>query len=379
LFCQCRQSRAVLEVSEAVLAIQLGCRESDFRFFAGMVRANGGAPPSVWPSLRQRTAALLRDIYAELITEGAARALSRLPPPASEAVGDAAGCRDEAGESPVLPEMGAASSAALWTLSVLVAGVGSMESRLSSDSLPCRTVREATPLELRANAGTLGRDYLPSAYDPWLGPRSAGVIRLRYGFDARRLSQRPGAGACEYTPVGLDGQTEAWVRGCLAKPAAASRLAVWRALKRRLYHYDAGVLAFHAFPRNYLLSPAHWEELLAGRPNGGLAAALDVGAGDGSLCSPYARLFGSVTVTELTSPLVWRLKATPTQGASLQAVATAELTPRALGREQFDVAFCLNVLDRCKDPVRMVEQLHALLPPGGWLVVAVVLPWLQSP
>ena len=88
---------------------------------------------------------------------------------------------------------------------------------------------------------------------------------------------------------------------------------------------------------------------------------------------------GSVTVTELTSPLVWRLKATPTQGASLQAVATAELTPRALGREQFDVAFCLNVLDRCKDPVRMVEQLHALLPPGGWLVVAVVLPWLQSP
>ena len=42
------------------------------------------------------------------------------------------------------------------------------------------------------------------------------------------------------------------------------------------------------------------------------------------------------------------------------------------------MAFCLNVLDRCKDPVRMVSQLHSLLPHGGWLVVSVVLPPLQS-
>eukprot|EP00962_Isochrysis_galbana_P056703 scaffold28782_cov62-Isochrysis_galbana.AAC.1 len=47
------------------------------------------------------------------------------------------------------------------------------------------------------------------------------------------------------------------------------------------------------------------------------------------------------------------------------------------GRSHFDVAFCLNVLDRCKDPSRMLAQMHALLPPGGWLVVAVVLPPLQ--
>lgn len=38
---------------------------------------------------------------------------------------------------------------------------------------------------------------------------------------------------------------------------------------------------------------------------------------------------------------------------------------RSGGRESFDVVFCLNVLDRCKDPMRMVGQMHALLPAGS--------------
>jgi hypothetical protein len=59
--------------------------------------------------------------------------------------------------------------------------------------------------------------------------------------------------------------------------------------------------------------------------------ALDVGAGDGSLCTPYAPLFGTVAATELTAPLCWRLKATDTGGAALETYATAELTPRHLG------------------------------------------------
>jgi len=163
--------------------------------------------------------------------------------------------------------MGIVTSSALWTLSVLVAGVGAIEAAVSRDALPCRDVREASAAELRAGVGTLGgRDFLPSAYDPWDGPRSAGLIRLRYGYDAAKVSRLTRSKTVDLTPVALDPQTEAWVRARLARPAAASRLAVWRALKRRLYHYDAGVLAFHAFPRNYLLSPDHWDHLLAARP-----------------------------------------------------------------------------------------------------------------
>jgi hypothetical protein len=59
--------------------------------------------------------------------------------------------------------------------------------------------------------------------------------------------------------------------------------------------------------------------------------ALDVGAGDGSLCSPYAPLFTAVAVTELTAPLCWRLKGTPAGDAKLETYATAELTPKHLG------------------------------------------------
>ena len=47
------------------------------------------------------------------------------------------------------------------------------------------------------------------------------------------------------------------------------------------------------------------------------------------------------------------------------------------GRSAFDVAFCLNVLDRCKDPMRLLSQMRALLPERGWLVVSVVVPTLQ--
>jgi len=73
--------------------------------------------------------------------------------------------------------------------------------------------------------------------------------------------------------------------------------------------------------------PSHLMPSQAGRD----AVALDVGAGDGSLCSPYAHLFRTVAVTELTAPLCWRLKATETKGAKLETYATAELTPRHLG------------------------------------------------
>ena len=349
------------------------------------------APPSPWPSLRSRASSLLRDVYAEMVTEGATYALSRLPPPAAEGAPPS----DEPPEAHSA-EMGVLTSSALWTLSVLVAGVGALETAVSRDSLPCREIREATAAELRVAVGTLnGRDFLPSAYDPWVGPRSAGLIRLRYGYDAAKLDRLLRGPKLDLMPVGLDQQTKEWVRARLAKPAAASRLAVWRALKRRMYHYDAGVVAFHAFPRNYLLSPNHWCELLADRPVCGGAStrrssaqahefgcahtlprgerrkcrgdrsgvfctcnpettqcgsraselsrslqtscggvALDVGAGDGSLSSPYASLFSTLVLTELTAPLCWRLKATATHGANLETHATAELTPHHLGKNR---------------------------------------------
>ena len=86
--------------------------------------------------------------------------------------------------------------------------------------------------------------------------------------------------------------------------------------------------------------------------------ALDVGAGDGSLCSPYAHLFRTVAVTELTAPLCWRLKATETAGAQLETYATAELTPSHLGER-----FRPRLGVRPKEHLTRMQPSRALLAP----------------
>ena len=113
---------------------------------------------------------------------------------------------------------------------------------------------------------------------------------------------------------------------------------------------------------------------MAGKPGrAGTGVALDIGAGDGSLNEPMRALFSRVVATELTTPLVLRLRS-----VGLDGVLAEEPRPEWIGLESCDAVLILNVLDRCKDPFRMLEQARALLPPDGRLVVSVVLPASQS-
>eukprot|EP00966_Prymnesium_polylepis_P089220 2065513-Prymnesium_polylepis.1 len=98
----------------------------------------------------------------------------------------------------------------------------------------------------------------------WEGPRSAGLLRLRYTYNTERLrSSSPAAlqllPASVVKPLSLDEEMDEWVRAHVTSPAPSSRAQVWRVLKRRLYHYDAGVIAYRNFPRNFLLSTGQWE------------------------------------------------------------------------------------------------------------------------
>ena len=323
-----------------------------------------GAPPPTtgWPALRRRGFELARDVYVELVCDSVA-VVQKLQPPAAPGA---------------LTWRSAVANVAVWWVSLVVACVGRVEQLLfGAARLPCVEVREATDTELRHGAGALaGKSILPSAYDLWVGPRSAGRLRLRYGYDAARLKalgggELDGAGVC--VPLELDGPTRDWVGARLARPGADSRLVVWRTLKNRVYHYDAGVFAFLGFPRNYMLSEPQWADLLGGRPRGGAGTAIDVGAGDGSLTAAFRPLFSSVVATEVTLPMVHRLKA-----LKLDARLAEALDPKALGRDAFDVAFIMNVLDRCKDPHALLRDTRALLPDDGWLVVSVVMPPTQS-
>jgi hypothetical protein len=268
---------------------------------------------------------------------------------------------------------------ALASLAIGVAVVGNLEKWVcGTGGLPVHELREVSLPELRRGLGALNdKKLLPSAYDMWEGARSAGLLRLRYTFDVARLLSLPGMGAMgkeQVQPLTLDDEVDSWVRARVTKPAPASRAQVWRNLKRRLYHYDAGVVAFRGFARNFLLSAEQWQDLLKDRPQrpGGLVA-LDIGAGDGSLSEPFRPMFETVVATELSVPLVLRLRS---QGLDARLVESP--TAEHLGRDTFDVVFILNVLDRCKDPAAMLRQAASLLPPDGLLAVSVVAPPSQS-
>ena len=252
------------------------------------------SPPSQWPSLRRRTRVLASEIFAEAIAEVACLAERTVPPP-----------------EPGVPSIRARlANSLIASIAIVVATIGRIERLLGgSGGLPVNEIRETTMHELRLGEGALNdKRLLPSAYEVWVGERPNGLLRMRYTYDVARLrSLLPDsvdADVC--VPLTLDNETKAWVRAHVETPAPGTQLAVWRALKRRMYHYDAGVVAFYGFPRNFLLSTAQWQNLLSGRPRSASAVALDVGAGDGSLNLPLRSSFSKIVATELTTPLVLR-------------------------------------------------------------------------
>jgi 2-polyprenyl-3-methyl-5-hydroxy-6-metoxy-1,4-benzoquinol methylase len=43
--------------------------------------------------------------------------------------------------------------------------------------------------------------------------------------------------------------------------------------------------------------------------------------------------------------------------------------------EKFDVVSCLNLLDRCSDPAKLLDEIKSAVKPNGRIVVALVLPY----
>jgi 2-polyprenyl-3-methyl-5-hydroxy-6-metoxy-1,4-benzoquinol methylase len=51
------------------------------------------------------------------------------------------------------------------------------------------------------------------------------------------------------------------------------------------------------------------------------------------------------------------------------------LTESGLCNKDFDVVCCLNVLDRCDDPWKLMEELKNCCKPNGLIVLAIVIPF----
>jgi SAM-dependent methyltransferase len=189
---------------------------------------------------------------------------------------------------------------------------------------------------------------------------SVGLV-LEYRADAQRLGERCGE---RFVELGPDEDLARYL-----EQAARRRLGPWMSFWRRtlghlLSDFDANAL-LGAYPM-HLLGTQQWRTLLGGPVGGTL---LDVGAGSGDVTAALAPLFDKVVTIESSRLAAWRLRR---RGwVSLSGDVTTERVPSA----PYQAIACLNVLDRCPRPVTLLEELAGAVAPGGWLIVAMPLPY----
>ncbi|KAM7542260.1 hypothetical protein Aperf_G00000015880 [Anoplocephala perfoliata] len=96
---------------------------------------------------------------------------------------------------------------------------------------------------------------------------------------------------------------------------------------------------------------------------------LDLGAGDGRVTQRMAPMFDEVYVTEISPVMRWRLR---------QANFTVLEIDEWDKTLPYDVVACLNLLDRCAEPLTLLRRMRAVLKPvSGRIVIALVLPLSQ--
>jgi len=93
---------------------------------------------------------------------------------------------------------------------------------------------------------------------------------------------------------------------------------------------------------------------------------LDLGAGDGRPTLSVSSFFSQTFVTEMSRPMQRLLEK---KGFIVVGVENW------VQPGQFRLISALNLLDRCDKPLSILQNIHTSLQPGGWLVIALVLPF----
>ncbi|TRY83777.1 hypothetical protein DNTS_025262 [Danionella cerebrum] len=118
----------------------------------------------------------------------------------------------------------------------------------------------------------------------------------------------------------------------------------------------------------FVFSRPQFQKLLGVGPDWRAPRMLDLGAGDGGVTEVMGSHFQHVYATEVSTPMKWQLQ---------------KKNYRVLGVEQwqhtgfqYDLISCLNLLDRCDEPLKLLEEIRTSLVPGsGRLLLATVLPF----
>lgn len=136
--------------------------------------------------------------------------------------------------------------------------------------------------------------------------------------------------------------------------------------------------AFTAFTSPTLFSPSRTNSELPRQ----FTTLLDIGAGDGHVTAKFLPFCHEepcrIHVTEVSATMRYRLgqrgfTVLNAQQPFLRLPPASSTQPPS--RRYFDLISCLNVLDRADTPRTLLSEMRASLAPGGYVLLAVVLPW----
>lgn len=118
----------------------------------------------------------------------------------------------------------------------------------------------------------------------------------------------------------------------------------------------------------FVFSSAQFQHILRVDPEWKAERLLDLGAGDGGVTQIMGPHFREVYTTEVSMPMKWHL-----QKKNYKLLGINEWQQTGF---KYDVISCLNLLDRCDDPLTLLRDIReSLVPKTGRLIVAAVVPF----
>ncbi|XP_072229833.1 protein-L-histidine N-pros-methyltransferase isoform X2 [Leuresthes tenuis] len=118
----------------------------------------------------------------------------------------------------------------------------------------------------------------------------------------------------------------------------------------------------------FVFSTEQFQALLRIGPDWRAERLLDLGAGDGGVTEVMGVHFRQVYATEISGPMQWHL-----QRKNYKVLGIDDWQHTGF---HYDVISCLNLLDRCDDPLHLLRDIKmSLVPQTGRVVLAAVLPF----
>eukprot|EP00099_Drosophila_melanogaster_P020384 NP_611846.1 uncharacterized protein Dmel_CG5339 [Drosophila melanogaster] len=185
----------------------------------------------------------------------------------------------------------------------------------------------------------------------------------------------------KFVPLEPDATTVSWLERTKAL-SANIWTHLWHALARSILQFFMTQTDINGFLKRgsmFILSEEQFRKLLVAggfQPASGQepVTLLDIGAGDGEISLRVAN-----TVSELSGSAGLRVFATEaswTMRDRLKKLNFNVIT-EIDGLQNLELILCLNVLDRCFDSFKLLEDIHLALAPNGRAVVALVLPYMH--